>query len=201
MTTTLNQSRRCAPSSGWQAFDVRLKRMNSITYPLIDLGDGFPADRSSINLYDSEDQMRLCNHLAIMHGCFSSDRRFYDREGRVYQITRVTPEPQISGFQRFLAHICYNPIKKFQVELGTAGDADLDQMKARIRELLENDPGDLLYQWTDHEEWEAGLAASKSVPELFDFITKRALVDHYDYSDESGEQGGGGQGATRAEST
>ncbi len=154
--------------------------MNSITYPLIDLGDGFSAAKSSIELYESPDQMGLCNHLAIMRGCFSSSRRFYDREGNVFQIVGVTPEPQISEFQRFLAHVCYNPIKRFQVELGSAGEAELDQMKTRIRELLENDPGDLLYQWTDHEEWEEGLTASISIPELFDFITKRALVDHYD---------------------
>jgi hypothetical protein len=175
---------------GLVSFVIRLRKMDSISYPLIDLGDGFPAATSSIELYESPDQMGLCNHLAIMGGCFSGNRRFYDREGHVFQITRVTPEPRISGFQRFLAHVCYNPIKKFQVELGQAGEADLDQMKARIRELLESDPGDLLYQWTDHEEWEAGLAASKAVPDLFDFITKRALVDHDNYSNEEGEQDG-----------
>ncbi|WP_234041747.1 hypothetical protein [Persicirhabdus sediminis] len=175
--------------------------MKSIKYPLIDLGDSFPASKSSIGLYESADQMGLCNLLAIIGGCFCSDRRFYDRDGKTFKITGVTPEPQISGLHRFLAHVCYNPIKRFQVDLGPAGEADLDQMKQRIRELLENDPGDLLYQWTDHEEWEAGLTASNSVPELFDFITKRALVDHYDYGNESGEQDGGGQAATRSEST
>ncbi len=162
--------------------------MNSISYPLIDLGDDFPAAKSSISLYGSADDMGVCNHLAIMGGCFSGSRRFYDREGKVFEIGSVSPEPQLSGFQRFLARVCYNPMKKFQVELRPAGEADLVRMKARIRELLDSDPGDLLYQWTDHEEWEAGLNASTSVSELFDFITKRALVDHYDCNNEEGEQ-------------
>jgi len=163
--------------------------MNSITFPLLDLGDGFPAAKSSISLYESSDEIGVCNHLAIIGRCFSSSRRFYDREGNVFEIGSVSPEPRISGLQRFLAHVCYNPMKRFRVELKSAGAADLVRMKTRIRELLENDPGDLLYQWTDHEEWETGLNAAASITELFDFITKRALVDHYDYNNEEGEQG------------
>lgn len=67
-----------------------------------------------------------------------------------------------------------------------AGDADLDEMKARIRQPLENDPGDVLYQWTSPEEWAAGLAASNSVPELFDFLTNRIFGDDCDDSNEDG---------------
>ena len=155
------------------------RKMKSITYPLVDLGDGFPPGKSSIEIYESADQIGLCNNLAIMKGCFSRARRFYDRGGNLFQITCVTPEPRIPGIQRFLAHVCYNPIKNFRVELGSAGEADLDQMKTRIIGLLARDSGDWLYQWTEHEEWETGLTASTSVQELFDFITKRALVNHY----------------------
>lgn len=166
--------------------------MNPIRYPLIDLGEGFAASKSTIGFHESPGEMGRCNRLGIMGGVLGDSRRFYDRDGRVYKITKVTPEPEISGFQRFLAYLCYNPVQQFEVELELVGEADLDRMKERIRELLANDPGDLLYQWTDDREWQEGLDAAGSVPELFDFLTNRALVDHYDYEDEEDESDTGG---------
>ncbi len=159
-------------------------------FPLLDLGDGFAPKKSTIEIYDSVDTMGVCNHLAIMKGAFSESRCFYDRKGNVWKISSVVPQPILSRFQRFLTHVCYNPIKKFSVHLSAAGSANLDQMKTRIRELLVNDPGDLLFQWTDDAEWQQGLDSSSTPTELFDFITKRALIDHYAYEADKGEQGG-----------
>ena len=128
-----------------------------------------------------------------MRGAFSEERRFYDRHGKIYKFGRVTPEPQVSGFQRFLAHICYNPVTKFDVEFKALGEAGLEDLKIRIRDLLANDPGDLLYQWADAQEWEAGLNETDSIPELFDFITKRALAEHCHQNTAEGEDAADGE--------
>ncbi len=144
--------------------------MEKIQSPLMDLGDGIRASRTTLSLWKSRGDLGNTTRLGAMHGVFRESRRFYSRDGKVFRISSVSPEPRFSAWQRFLAHTFHNPWLRFR--------AELTSMKKRIRELLDHDPGDILYQFTGAEEWEQGLNSSSTIPELFDFIVNRAMA-HY----------------------
>jgi hypothetical protein len=151
--------------------DVHTKKMKP-TFPLLDLGDGFPPEKSSIEMYFSLEDLGRCTRLAALKNAFSDERRFYDRNGNIWMISEVNPPPVFSKVQRILCHVCYNPIQKYTVTLGKCGEANVTEMINRINLLLEHDPGDILYQWTDERAWQEGLSSVSNATELFDFVVK-----------------------------
>jgi len=159
------------------------------TFPLLDLGDGAPPEKSTIEMYFYPEELGHCTRLAVLNNAFSDGRMFYDRNGHVWKISEVNPPPVFSKLQRILCHLCYNPSQKYTVTLSKCGNADLAEMIKRIKLLIEHEPGDILYQWIDENAWQEGLSTVSNATELFDFIVKALRFTNPKDECESGGRG------------
>jgi hypothetical protein len=154
-------------------------------FPLLHLDDGLAAEKAFLSFYESSAELGICNRLGYLGG-FYDRARLYSRDGIRYRVGSVHPEPRITWLGKVLARLGYDPLMRLEVRLVEDGPWELDFAKERIRALLAKDPGDLLFQWTTEEEWEKGLSAASTPTELFDFLTKKALVEHDDDSNATG---------------
>ena len=51
-----------------------------------------------------------------------------------------------------------------------SGEFGLEELKARLIKQSANDPGDLMWQFVEHEDIVKGVTSAKSFSELFDFL-------------------------------
>jgi hypothetical protein len=59
---------------------------------------------------------------------------------------------------------------RVEYEYSKSGELSLDELKSRLIKQSENDPGDVMWQFVEHEDIEKGVMAAGSVGELFDFL-------------------------------
>lgn len=150
-------------------------------FDLVSFDDELPIEKARVWVFSSE-LLGLIGRREYAKGCLGLKRtRLYSKNGFRYRVSSIDPEPKMTGLQKLLA-CWWRPYHfvKVTVRLEYDGPWEVGPVKDRIRGILGHDPGDLLYQWTDDEEWNRGLEAASTPRELIDFVTKVALVEHDD---------------------
>jgi hypothetical protein len=156
-----------------------------LEFPLVSFSDGCPVEKASMEEVDSHEALGLVCRREYSLGCPALKRtRFYSGNGFRYRVVGFNPEPKFSGLGKLMARL-WHPwhMVKIAVRLENDGQWEVGPVKERIRGMLDHDPGDLLYQWTDEEDWNRGLASARTPRQLIDFLTKVALVPHDDESE------------------
>ena len=59
---------------------------------------------------------------------------------------------------------------RVEYEYSKAGKLGLEELKSRLIKQSENDPGDLMWQFVEHEDIVNGVMAARDINELFDFL-------------------------------
>ena len=152
--------------------------MNQIEYPIIYLGDELPAKECSLVLVETAEELGMCNWLALIKGAYEQNERYYSSNGSVYKIKNVSPHPSFNWLKKLLAYTIYNPTMHVNVEFERLGGYKITSVKKRIIELIDHDPGGLMLQFVDYNEWENALKTIETPTQLFDFIINKAFADN-----------------------
>ena len=150
-------------------------------FPLVSFSEGFPIDKAGMEVASNETLGLACRR-DYANGCLGlKQERFYSKNGFRYRVAAIAPEPKFNKMQKLLARL-WRPyhLVRVAVQLENDGPWEIGPIKERIRGMLAHDPGDLLYQWTDEEEWNRGLESASTPRQLIDFLTNVALVEHDD---------------------
>lgn len=115
----------------------------------------------------------LCTLKAYRKGCYKpGEDTIYDSNGKKWEITSISPEPQFNLLQRIASVLFWNPLIRFNLTCSEIGRYDIDELKDFIRKQVDSDPGDLLLQFMEKEEIEESLKSASTHSELFRFLKK-----------------------------
>jgi hypothetical protein len=106
-----------------------------IAFPALALSSG----NSVFLLASRDDVQRLtrCSRYAFVTG-YHDRLAVWDAAGVAWPVA-VTPEPPLGRFARFLARTVYNPVMSVKVTFGAPRRFELEELKARLRELIRRD--------------------------------------------------------------
>ena len=88
----------------------------------------------------------------------------YDEYGLYKQI--VSDPPQINTIQRFLAHLCYNPMMTVNGKWEKVGEYSKSNLIATVSKALETDD-DIIQQWFEGPQVMKLMEESKTFEEMF----------------------------------
>lgn len=84
--------------------------------------------------------------------------------------TSVSREDSVSIKDRLRALTGRRVLTRVEYAYTKSGELGLDELKTRLIKQSENDPGDVMWQFVDHDDIVKGVSASSSYAELFEFI-------------------------------
>ena len=82
----------------------------------------------------------------------------------------VSQEEKVSLGKRLKALTGRVVHARVEYEFTRSGDLSLDELKTRLIRQSENDPGDVMWQFVEHEDIVKGVTAARTYAELFDFL-------------------------------
>ena len=94
---------------------------------------------------------------------------FYHRNGRKYQVDRVTPDRQLGTLSKLLAATVYNPWLETGLEYEDTGSYVIADLCAAVRKAIEMDD-DVLTQFHDETELIAVLGNVGNFDEILDLL-------------------------------
>jgi hypothetical protein len=154
-------------------------------FPLVDFGEPHPPEKAALEVWPTSETFGLCSEQAHLRGAWSKGV-VYSRNGIRYRITGASPEPRVTVWRTLVTSFRPGRMLKVEVRLEEDQPWQIGQVKERIRALLAHDSGDNLYQWTDEQEWEAGLQAASTPSQLIDFLVKAVFGEEVDFSQSAG---------------
>lgn len=84
--------------------------------------------------------------------------------------TTVSREERVSLKDRLKALRGRRVLTRVEYAYKESGEISLDELKARLIQQSENDPGDVMWQFVEHDDIVEGVTASGSYAELFEFL-------------------------------
>ncbi len=99
---------------------------------------------------------------------FFNESRLYSKNGEVFRLKILNP-PRVGYLEKWLSATFYN--RKVEVELGLEriNSISLEELKRLVILQSERDSGDLMWQFSSHEEICTGVSKANSFQELFLF--------------------------------
>lgn len=99
-----------------------------------------------------------------------------DATGQEWGLTLNT-KPQINFFQRIKALAGSHVETTVDYGFSKLSLFDLNSLKARLIKQSENDTGDLMWQFIEHDEIVEGVTSSMSITSLFQFIENKVCSE------------------------
>lgn len=164
------------------------KSSTEIAFPLIDLNEELPLKRSTIEIFESKKQLGMYFPGTKVESILNRQRILVDSNGNRFRITSSSPIPRFSFFEKIRNIISpFSVCREIDVEMELVGPANLSEFKERVLLLIHADPGDLLEQFRETQEWEDGLKRLETFPETHEFVIRGIFPLESQLEEKSGD--------------